>query len=118
MRKMGNRVIKINKAKLIETLKANKESHIKEYDKAVMAYQTEADKQLNELIGKNLAGDLNIELNLIKPLNRAENYDKIIEMFEWEIQDDIELTQSEFKEYVQDEFDFAIQAKFANSMYM
>ena len=49
--------------------------------------------------------------------NNAENYDKIIEMFEWEVNDVVDLEQKEFNEYVQDETEFAIQAKYSNSFY-
>ena len=38
-------------------------------------------------------------------------------MFEWEVDDVVELEQNEFNEYVQDETEFAIQAKFSNMFY-
>jgi hypothetical protein len=39
-------------------------------------------------------------------------------MFEWELESAVELTQEEFLEYVQDETDFAVSAKFSNSVYL
>ena len=117
MRQLGSRTISVNKAKLIEQIKKNKENHIKEYDKAVVAYKEEALKQLNEQIKKVQEGSLKAALNLITPINNAENYDKIIEMFEWEVNDIVELEQKEFNEYVQDETEFAVQAKFSNMFY-
>jgi hypothetical protein len=117
MRRTGSRTISVNKAKLIEQIKKNKENHIVEYDKAVIAYKEEALKQLNEQIKKVEEGSLNAKLNLITPINNAVNYDKIIEMFEWEVNEVVELEQNEFNEYVQDETEFAVQAKFSNTMY-
>jgi len=111
------RTIKVNKVKLIEQIKTNKENHIIEYDKAVIAYKEEALRQLNEQIKKVEEGSLAAKLNLVTPVNNAENYDKIIQMFEWEVEDVVELEQNEFNEYVQDETEFAVQAKFSNSMY-
>lgn len=118
MRRTGSRTIKVNKVKLIEQIKLNKENHIKEYEKAIVAYKQEALRQLNEEIKKvREGGSLDAKLNLITPINNSENYDKIIEMFEWEVEDVVELEQQEFNEYVQDETEFAQQAKFSNMFY-
>jgi len=117
MRRTGSRTIKVNKDKLIEQIKLNKENHIKEYDKAIIAYKEEALKQLTAQISRVDEGALDAKLDLITPINNAENYDKIIEMFEWEVEDKVDLEQNEFNEYVQDETEFAMQAKFSNTFY-
>lgn len=116
-RRNGNRTITVKKSQLIEQLKANKVNHIKEYEEAVIAYKEEALKQLNQQIKDVEQGSLRATLNLVTPINNAAEYDKVIEMFEWEINEDVELEQSEFNEFVLDEFDFARDAKFANTMY-
>lgn len=117
MRHTGNRTIKVEKAKLIQQIKENKERHIKEFENAVVAYKVEALKQLNEQIKKVEQGALDAILNLVTPVNNGENYDKIIEMFEWEVESEVELSQEEFNEYVQDETQFARDAKFSNTFY-
>jgi len=117
MRHTGNRTIKVEKAKLIQQIKDNKERHIKEFENAVVAYKEEALKQLKAEIEKVEGGSLDAKLNLITPVNNAENYDKIIEMFEWEVESEVELSQEEFNEYVQDETQFARDAKFSNTFY-
>ena len=117
MRNFGNRTIKVKKENLIKQIKENKAKHIEEYEKAVVAYKKEALKQLSKLTDKVNDGALDIKLNLITPVNNSDNYDKIIEMFEWEVSDVVDLTQDEFKEYVQDETDFAVSAKLSNTAY-
>ena len=117
MRHYGSRKIKVSKTELIEKIKENKENHIVEYDKAVIAYKEEALVQLTKLNEKVNNGKLDIKLNLITPVNNADNYDKILQMFEWEVDDIVELEQQEFIEYVQDETDFAVTAKLSNRMY-
>jgi len=117
--KYGNRKINVNKDNLIKQIKENKEKHIEEFKKAVDAYKEEAEKQLmKELARLNTVGALDIKLDLITPVNNAENYDKILQMFEWEENEVVELQQDEFREYVQDEFDFAVTARMSNSMYL
>lgn len=119
MRQFGNREINVKKEDLIQKIKENKENHIKEFDKAVVAYKEEAEKQLmKELARLNTDGALDIKLDLITPVNNADNYDKILQMFEWEQNEIVKLQQDEFREYVQDEFDFAITARMSNSAYL
>lgn len=117
MRRTGSRTIKVQKSKLIDKIKENKENHIKEFEKAKVAYKEEALKQLAEQTKKVEEGALDAKLNLTTPVDNSINYDKIIEMFEWEVDDVVELEQSEFLEYVQDETEFARVAKFSNTMY-
>jgi hypothetical protein len=117
MRQFGSRKINVKKLDLISKIKENKGNHIKEYEKAVVAYKEEALKQLSELIEKVNGGALDVRLDLVTPVNNAENYDKIVEMFEWEVNDVVELEQKEFIEYLQDETDFAVSAKFSNTFY-
>jgi len=118
MRHIGSRTIKVNKIDLITKIKENKKNHVEEYAKAVFAYKEEALKQLTELTKKVNDDELEIKLNLITPINNAKNYDKVIEMFEWEVEEIVELEQNEFLEYVQDETDFALTAKLSNTAYL
>ncbi len=117
MRQLGSREIKVKKAELIEKIKLNKENHIKEYEKAVVAYKEEALRQLANLTTRVNEGVLGVKLDLVTPINNSDNYDKILEMFEWEVEDEVVLGQSEFIEYVQDETDFAVTAKLSNTAY-
>lgn len=118
MRRTGNRMIKVNKKKLINKIIENKENHIIEYDKAVIAYKKEAIKQLEQQMEEVKKGSLKAKLNLITPIDNRENYDKILDMFKWEEDEIVELEQSEFNEYVQDETQFALQAKMSNMSYI
>lgn len=117
MRRHGSRKITVKKQDLIAKIEENKKLHIEEYEKAVIAYKEEALKQLHSLCEDVEKGSTSVKLNLISPIDNSENYDKVIEMFKWEVADEVELEQSEFLEYVQDEFDFAVTAKFNNMSY-
>ena len=114
----GSRTINVNKADLIAKIKENKENHIKEFDKAVVAYREEAQKQLQGEISRLVEGALDIKLDLITPVNNAKNYDNILQMFEWEEEAIVQLEQAEFQEYVQDTTDFAVTARMSNMMYV
>ena len=113
----GSRSITVVKAELIKKIKENKENHIEEFDKAVYAYKEEALRQLRTQLERVEGGALDAKLDLISPINNANNYDRVIEMFEWEVEEKVVLEQKEFIEYVQDETDFAITAKMSNTAY-
>ena len=117
MRHLGNRTILLKKEDLITKIKENKEIHIKEFEEAVVAYKEEALKQLTVQTSRAKEGALDVELDLVTPVNNQENYDKILEMFKWDVRDEVELSQNEFLEYVQDENDFAVAAKVSNTFY-
>lgn len=112
-----NREITIKKSDLLTKIKENKENHIKEYDQAVIDYKKEATLQLESQLKAVSEGSLKAHLQLITPVNNSEQYDKVIKMFEWELKDEVTLSQDEFNEYVLDESGFAIQAKMLNSTY-
>lgn len=118
MVKFGNRKIKVIKRQLLAKIRENKAAHIKAYNEAVIAYKEEALKQLTTLTEKVNNGGLNLRLDLISPINNAENYDKILDMFTWEVEDIVELEQKEFNEYIQDETDFAVASRFSNNAYL
>ncbi len=117
MLRTGNRLIKVKKQDLIDRIKENKKNHIELYKKAVVAYKEEALEQLDFLTGEVNNGVLDIKLDLVTPINNEKDYDDIIEMFEWEVEEIVEIGQNEFREYVQDETDFAQQAQFSNTFY-
>lgn len=48
-------------------------------------------------------------------MNKADEYDKIIKMFEMEVEEIVELEQEEFNAYVFDELEFSRSAKMSNS---
>jgi hypothetical protein len=118
MMQNGKRLIRVNKSELIDKIKENKANHIKEYDKAVIAYKEEAQRQLEDQINKVKDGALIIKLNLISPVNAVDNYDEMLQTFEWEVQEEVELSIREFQECVLDKNDFVVSAKFSNQSYL
>ena len=117
MYETGSRKITVKKEDLIEQIVANKVKHIELYNKAVIAYKKEALEQLEKLTKEVNDGVLDIKLDLVTPIDNSDDYDAIIEMFVWEVKDEVELTQNEFKEYVQDKTQFAEEAMFSNTLY-
>ena len=110
-------MIKVKKSELIDRIKKNKMNHIELYEKAVIAYKKEALEQLEKLTKEVNDGVLDIKLDLVTPIDNSDDYDAILEIFDWEVEEMVELGQDEFRQYVQDETDFAQQALFSNTFY-
>jgi len=117
LRTMGSRIIKVKKTELVEKIQANKLKHVENYLQALIDYKDEALKQLKELTKRAKDGDVRIGLQLVTPVNNEAEYDKLLLMLKMEIDEEIELSMSEFNEYVHDETHYAQQASLSNSMY-
>jgi len=118
MHQHHNREVTINKANLIAKIVENRDAHIKEYELGVEAYRKEAEKQIKRFSKDLKEGKLGLKIDLVSPVNRADEYNKVIEMFEWEVSDTVKLTQKEFNEYIHDDNSSAQSAKFFNSTYL
>lgn len=117
----NSRLIKVDKAKLIEKIQENKENHVEQFEIAVVAYKKEATKQMRQNIKRinreDNTDDLSTRIKLTAPENRVDDYEKLLNQFEWELDDTVTLSQGEFNQYVNDETDWAISAKVSNSVY-
>ncbi len=111
------REININKKQLIEKIIENKKRHIKQYELALIAFKKAALAELAKEKNKILRGQKHLQVALVSPLDRRSEYDKILKIFQWELKDEVTLSQGEFNEYVLDETHEARQAATANSFY-
>lgn len=118
LRTHGTRDILMNKSKLIDQIKKNKEVHIKAYAKAIKAYKQEALKQLAEQTKLAKSGGLHIELALTSPVDLVEHYDDLIEMFDIDTRDELILSQQEYNEYYKDKTETTRHASLSNAMYL
>ena len=115
---MKNIVIK--KAELLVHLKANRDAHELEYAEAMMGYREALVKELKSLLKEAQAGkNIKHMIDVVRPDNYTSSYNDIIEMLEWNLETEIELDQTEFKTYVQDDWGwkrtFALQASTYNT---
>jgi len=133
---MENRTVIVEKDKLLEKLRYNKENHIGEYKEAVKGYRSTLMSNLEkakitaeETLAKNYkkmeskiseSSDKELEkfpeyVNLVSaiefrnpvPKNYSKEYDSIINIIEWDTRKEIELTQPEFVCYIEDEWSWS-----------
>ena len=140
------RVIEVNRVKLLETLQANKEKHVKEYREAIAGYKSQAIDKLqkgyedakiklekNLVRGKASLEEFNpdspeatsdyltlvdgVQVALKVPKNYSRAYDAAIDMVKWDVRETLELSHAEFTCFVRDEWDWSREFFATSSMY-
>jgi hypothetical protein len=101
--------ISVDKARLLALLKSNRDKHHKDYEGDVRTFRKAArillEKTLKRVkpedapIGKH---PTSLMVTLSAPQSYVKEYDRLIQMLEMETRDKVELTPSEFQQYVQD----------------
>jgi hypothetical protein len=117
------REIEVLKARLVETLAANKATHEADFD---LAWEGFIDKVLTRIDGmradtiaarKTPGISYKLGVGLNPPVSYSEDYRRALEMCEWEVADTVNLTEDEFKQFVQDEWDWKRQFVSSANLY-
>jgi hypothetical protein len=116
--------VKVKTNILLNKLRENKEKHIKEYNEASKNWKiktTEALKKFHQESLQRLESSDRIEYIHfscpVKPISHETDYILAIEMLEFSVDQELELTQQEFKTYVQDEWNWKHEFTTVNSAY-
>jgi len=97
--------IQVEKCKLLETLRKNKDQHTKDYIEAMIEYRSEVVKALTENLKEaKECGEIRTSIRLVCPVNYVKEYEKAITIFEWELQELVDLTEEQFTMYVLDQW--------------
>ena len=111
--------VKIEKKKLLETLKFNRTQHEKIFNEAHSGYVEESIKLLKYEMKKAKKGEkFTTYIHITEPLNKIKDYDKIISMVDMHNEDIVELDSMQFSQYVLDDWDWKEQFTTSNSMYL
>lgn len=103
MHHQPERAIKVNKARLSEQLRANREKHVREYQEAVAGYR----ERLITVLARKLEAAKKREhvdhrIDLAVPISRVPEYDQALAMLEWEEEETLTLSPDEFRCFVLD----------------
>lgn len=110
--------VTVDKAKLLETLHTNRETHRGFFEKALEGYQKRALDILTNHIKLIKAGKVEkIYVMLPEPSDHTDDYDRAIATLEWTVFDEVELTIKEFDMYVRDNWAWKNEFTTTNSLY-
>lgn len=111
--------ITVDKTALLEALRENRAKHGKAFEKAKAGYIKVTMKQLEEYINQLANGDTGIARFVnAPPEDHTGDYDDAIDMMEWSTDDTIELSQSQFVQYVKDDWGWKQSWTVSNSEYL
>jgi hypothetical protein len=111
--------VNVDKARLLSTLKRNREAHGAAYEKAKAGYIKVTTAQLKEYVERLAEGELLIQRFINSPPeDHTGDYDDAIQMMEWSRDDTIELTQGQFKQYVMDDWGWKDSWVTSNTAYL
>lgn len=145
-RDMANRTIEVNRQELLETLKKNREKHVKDYEEAMAGYKdalldkiessyeeakAKLEKKYKQLKLKTAELDDNeikdqsdyitlvdsFVVNMEVPRSYVEEYDQAIDIATWDVNDTLELSSSEFACFVRDKWSWKSDFEVSTAFY-
>jgi hypothetical protein len=111
--------VKVKKDRLLTKLKENRETHRANFIKAQTGYRQEVIEQLDKALQDARDGKkITTAFRLPTPSDHTSEYDTAIEMLDWTIGDEIELSQIAFRNYIFDDWDWSQNWMVSNSSYL
>lgn len=126
-------VVTVEKAKLIQILKVNREKHVQEFKDACTVYKARVREEyaafktgIVEFLHEwDAATDWNklpkfpeVHSRLPKPVSFAEQYDRALGMLELHTKTEMTLDMATYRKYVEDDWEWSSQAKMSNASYL
>lgn len=110
--------MKFNKEELVQTLKENREEHREIFLDALEGYKKQVIRAFEEKIEKVKEGEkVDLYTRLVQPVDKTHEYDVAIKMFEMTCDPEIELSMTQFRCFVMDDWEWKAQFEEANSSY-
>lgn len=108
----------VERAKLLETLKANREEHAQIVQEAREGYVDRAAKVLERRLAQLREGHaVSLHFDLYPPLDHTTAYDTTIKMLEWTTEETVTLGADEFRHLVEDEWEWTDSFLERNAVY-
>ncbi len=113
--------VTVKTEELLETLRVNRSVHVHEYETAFEGYREQVVSEVAhglDIMGSG--GEIFVGTRLIRPVNHVNDYDCVIRMLTMTISagvEEIEISMSNFSQYVMDEWGWKQQFSTTNSSY-
>lgn len=101
--------LKYKRDVVLAKLQENREKHRLAYEDAMEGFKEAVVTELSEALELAKAGkEYRLVLKQTKPAEYLKNYDRAIAMFSMSSQDEVELTENEFTQYVMDNWNWSM----------
>lgn len=110
--------VTVSKNELLATLRANREQHQATYVKAMEGYRAALIDELGRLLLDAREGrPVSHTINLVQPSQHIKDYDRVIRMLEMSQADEIVISESQFNQYVMDDWNWKTTFLASNTRY-
>ena len=110
--------VKVDKAKLLEIVRENRNKHRKIFEEALEGYRKQAIAELDSMLADAKAGRrIRRSVSLIEPTDQTSDYDRVIRMLEMSVDEFVVLQEHEFAQYVLDRWNWRKQFLMSSSNY-
>lgn len=115
---MRNQLIKVEKEKLLDILRTNREQHRAIFEEALEGWKAQVLERLEEMVKLAREGKVrDATIDLPRPSDHTSDYDRVIGMLELDVDDHVELDDQEYATYVQDDWGWRQRFLTSNSGY-
>lgn len=110
--------VKVNRNSILEVLKKNREKHRSVVEEAQVGYRKAYIEEMERRLDDAKNGrPLKPQINFVVPQDHTKDYDRVIKMFMFSVDEEIEIGQEDFAAYVEDDWAWRRQWAIANSQY-
>jgi hypothetical protein len=110
--------VRMDKTVLISIIKLNKDKHVKEYNEAVIGYRESVAKELQTKLDIcKSGGNFSMGSSLDKPQCFENEYNVVLRKLELSLDVTIELNDTQFKNFVLDEWSWTSSFKSTSAIY-
>lgn len=97
--------VTVKRDELLNVLKGNRDNHRQTFLDAQEGYREDAIKELDAMLAEARSGKrIRRQVQLIEPQDHTRDYDRVIRMLEMCTREEIFISESEFAQYVQDDW--------------
>jgi hypothetical protein len=115
----GQSEVTVNKVELLETIKKNRQTHEAEFKEATQGYRSESVKVLTQMLKDAKAEkEFKSYTGLEQPPCHLQEYDRVIKMLEMSVYEIIKLSETQFNNFVMDNWNWSNQFKTVNASYL
>jgi hypothetical protein len=111
--------VEINVEVLLETVRTNRDKHVKDYEKAKKGWQRLLKKELEGMLATlAMGGELQLRITSRKPESHVDDYDEAIGMLEMATNPTVSIDQALYRQFVNDNWDWKAPWVASNTTYI
>lgn len=111
-------VVKVKRQDLLDVVKKNREEHRNLFLEAQQGFRARVIERLDKMLADARAGvRYDLSVALAPPIDQTKDYDRVIKALEMSVDEEIELDEREFAQYVMDDWSWKQNVLATNSAY-